>query len=130
MRSFDDTPEKRRLRGMRILWAREILQPNRYEFARTLGVDPSTIRNIENGKANPGPQLLHWICHSLRISLDYIVDGTLNGVDPHLAYELGERHRGELFPQRVATPTGKRRTSDPQDQDHTSATVVGAQHQQ
>jgi transcriptional regulator with XRE-family HTH domain len=128
MRSFDDTPEKRKLRGMRIKWAREIVQPNRYEFARTLGIDPSTIRNIENGKANPGPQLLHWICHSLRISLDYIVDGTLNGVDPHLAYALGERHRGELSPQTSAILAGRLGTSDPRDQAHTSATVTGAQH--
>lgn len=128
MRSFDDTPEKRLRRGQRIKWAREIVQPNRYEFARTLRVDPSTIRNIENGKANPGPLLLHFLCHSLRISLDYIVDGSLNGVDPHLAYELGVRHQGQLTPQPIAIRRGIAGTGGPPVQDHTSSTGADQQY--
>ena len=38
---------------MRIHWAREMIELNRLDFARKLGVDVSTIRNIETGKANP-----------------------------------------------------------------------------
>ena len=97
VRTPGDTLEKRRARGLRIRWAREEAEPIRYEFARKLGVDTTTIRNIENGKANPGLQLLHEICHSLRISLDYIVDGKLIGVDPELAGLL-VAHHPELVP--------------------------------
>jgi DNA-binding XRE family transcriptional regulator len=102
-RAPDDTPEKRRARGQRIRWAREIVEPNRLAFARKLGVDVSTIRNIENGKANPGVQLAHRICHSIRISLDYIVEGQLIGVDPELAGQLVADHP-ELDPRRQRPP--------------------------
>ena len=103
VRTPGDTLEKRRARGLRIRWAREEVEPNRYEFARKLGVDATTIRNIENGKANPGMQLLHEMCHSLRISLDYIVDGRLIGIDPELAGLLVARHP-ELAPTRRQPP--------------------------
>lgn len=102
-RSPDDSPEKREARGRRIRWAREIVEPNRLDFARKLGVDVSTIRNIENGKANPGLQLAHRIFHSLRISLSYVVDGRLNGVDPELATMLVADHP-ELAPPRPTSP--------------------------
>jgi len=103
-RSPDDSPEKRKARGERIRWAREILEPNRLDFARKLGVDVTTIRNIENGKANPGLQLAQRICHSLRISLSYVVDGLLTGVDPEMAALLVAYHP-ELSPPR---PTSRR----------------------
>jgi len=105
------TLEKRRARGLRIRWAREEVEPNRYEFARKLGVEATTIRNIENGKANPGLQLLHEICHSLRISLDYIVDGRLIGIDPELAGLLVMRHP-ELAPTRQKPPRNGKPDTD------------------
>ena len=92
MRSAFDTPEKRTARGTRIRWAREIVEPSRNQFGRKLGVDQTTLRDIENGSASPGIELAHRLCHSLRISLDYIVDGTFFGVDRELAMRLVERH--------------------------------------
>jgi DNA-binding XRE family transcriptional regulator len=102
-RAPDDTPEKRQKRGMRIRWAREILEPNRLEFSRKLRVDNTTIRDIESGKTNPGVQLALKICHSLRISLDYIVDGSLTGVNPEMAAALVADHP-ELSPPRPQPP--------------------------
>lgn len=92
MRSPFDTPEKRTARGLRIRWARELVEPSRINFGRKLGVDHTTLRDIENGKASPGIELTHRICHALRISLHYIIDGTFIGVDPELALLLREAH--------------------------------------
>jgi transcriptional regulator with XRE-family HTH domain len=99
MRSPFDTEEKRAKRGERILWARQIVEPNRMEFARKLGIDVTTARDIESGKRNPGVELLYALCHSLRISLDYIVKGSLYGVDRELAAQLVMDHP-ELDPRR------------------------------
>jgi transcriptional regulator with XRE-family HTH domain len=98
-RSPYDSPQKRKARGARILWAREVVEPNRMDFARKLGVDVTTIRNIETGKTNPGIVLSQRIFHALRISLTYVVDGRLEGVDPELAAILVADHP-ELAPPR------------------------------
>jgi transcriptional regulator with XRE-family HTH domain len=74
------------------MWAREAHQISRIEFARRLGVDMTTLRNIESGKSNPG-MLLSWrLFHALGISLDYVVAGRLTGLDPELAGMLVRDH--------------------------------------
>lgn len=103
MRSPFDTEQKRAARGERILWARKIVEPNRLEFSRKLGIDATTARDIETGRRNPGVELLYAICHSLRISLDYIVKGSLKGVDPELALQLVTDHP-ELDPRHHPQP--------------------------
>jgi DNA-binding XRE family transcriptional regulator len=122
-RSPNDSPEKRKARGARILWAREIVEPNRTDFARKLGVDVTTIRNIEDGKTNPGLQLAHKIFHTLRISLIYVVEGKPEGVDPELAAILVADHP-ELAPPRQSL----RRSGNPDiaPQTSTSATINAA----
>ena len=122
-RSPNDSPEKRKARGARILWAREIVEPNRPAFARKLGVDVTTIRNIEAGKTNPGIVLSQRIFHALRISLIYVVEGKLEGVDPELAAILVADHP-ELAPPRQSL----QRSSNPgiAPQTSTSATINAA----
>ena len=100
MQTSPDKETQRKLRGERIRWARKLVEPNRREFARKLGADPSTIRNIENGSRNASVELLERICHSLRISLDYVSKGRLTGVDPELAALLARDHP-ELLPERL-----------------------------
>jgi transcriptional regulator with XRE-family HTH domain len=101
-RTPGDSPEQREARGRRILWAREAHGISRLEFARRLGVDMTTLRNIENGKSNPGMQLAWRMFHALRISLDYVVAGRLTGVDPELAGLLVHTHP-ELAIRRLET---------------------------
>ena len=99
VRAPNDSREKQRLRGLRIRWAREIVEPNRLQFARKLGVDVTTIRDIETGKTNPGIELAWRIFHSIRIDLGYVVAGRLSLVDPELAALLVDAHP-ELRPSR------------------------------
>jgi transcriptional regulator with XRE-family HTH domain len=74
------------------MWAREAHQISRLEFARRMSVDMTTLRNIEQGKSNPGIVLQWRIFHALGISLDYVVAGRLTGLDPELAGVLVRDH--------------------------------------
>lgn len=89
---------KLELLGKRLKWARELVEPNRSKFAQSLGVDVSTIRNIENGSRSPSVALLLYLCHTLRISIEYLLNGELRGVDGELAALLSVRHP-ELMPR-------------------------------
>lgn len=84
--------EERAALGARLRWARELVEPNRYVFARKMGIDVTTIRNIENGTRNPTIWLLQRICHTLRIDLDYLVEGRLSGIDSELRTLLVQSH--------------------------------------
>jgi transcriptional regulator with XRE-family HTH domain len=94
--------------GKRLKWARELVEPNRAEFARSLGVDHSTIRNIENGTRGPSVALLMTICHSLRISFEYLLQGELRGVDGELAALLSAHHPElRLPPEQARSKLGR-----------------------
>lgn len=78
--------------GRRIQWARELVEPNRAEFARVMGVHISTLGKIEDGTRAPSIFNILEICHRLRVSADYILCGSLRGVDGELAAVLVTRH--------------------------------------
>lgn len=78
--------------GKRIRWARELVEPNRAEFARGLGVDRSTVRDMESGRRPPSIFAVIEISHQLRVSPDYILLGSMRGVDGELAALLAIRH--------------------------------------
>lgn len=78
--------------GQRIKWARELVEPNRAEFARTLGVDRSTLQKIEDGSRAPSVFNILEISHILRVSPDYILTGNLKGVDGEIAGRLAHGH--------------------------------------
>jgi transcriptional regulator with XRE-family HTH domain len=78
--------------GKRIKWARELVEPNRAAFARVLGVDRSTIQKIEDGDRAPSVFNIIDIAHRLRVSPDYILTGSLRGVDGELAGLLVALH--------------------------------------
>jgi transcriptional regulator with XRE-family HTH domain len=83
--------------GERIKWARELVQPNRAAFARDMGVDRSTLQKIEDGTRPPSIFNVLDIAHRLRVTPDYILKGTLKGVDGELAGLL-VAHHPELAP--------------------------------
>lgn len=84
--------------GQRIRWARELVVPNRAEFARLMGVDRSTIQKIEDGERAPSIFNVLDISHRLRVTPDYILLGSMRGVDSELAFRLGQAHP-ELGPE-------------------------------
>jgi transcriptional regulator with XRE-family HTH domain len=107
-RAPGDSPQQREARGRRILWARQAHEVSRIELARRLGVDMTTLRNIEQGKSNPGI-LLQWrLFHALGISLDYVVAGRLTGLDGDLVAVLVRDHPElairRLEPHKIDTP--------------------------
>ena len=78
--------------GDRIKWARELVEPNRSEFARLLGVDRSTLQKIEDGDRPPSVFNVIDLAHRLRVTPDYVLRGSLRGVDGELAGMLVARH--------------------------------------
>jgi len=89
--------EQRKLRGERLRCARELVVPNRSEFARLIGVDTSTIRKFEDGERNLSAALLDQVTHSLRITVKYIMHGDLDGVDQWLVKQLLKTCPERLF---------------------------------
>jgi transcriptional regulator with XRE-family HTH domain len=83
--------------GERIRWARELVEPNRAAFAREMGVDRSTLQKIEDGDRAPSIFNVLDLSHRLRVSPDYILNGSLKGVDGEMAGLLVASHP-ELAP--------------------------------
>jgi len=88
-RSYSDV---QREIGNRIRWARELVIPNRAEFARLEEIDPSTIAKIESGTRPPSVFNVIGFARRLRVSADYILFGSMRGVDSELAALLALHH--------------------------------------
>lgn len=88
--------------GQRIRWARDLVEPNRAAFCRDLGVDRTTLQKIEDGERTPSVFLVIEIAHRLRVSTDYILLGSLRGVDGELAGRLAVAHPELLGDNRTA----------------------------
>jgi len=95
--------------GRRITWAREALGYNRSELSRELGIDPAFVGKIETGLRIPSVFLVMSLCHVLHISPQYLLWGSLQGVDGELAAKLGGAHPELLQPLARPYP-GKTRT--------------------
>ena len=89
--------------GRRIRWARELVEPNRAAFARLMGVDTSTLTKIEDGSRAASIFNILDIAHRLRVTPDYILWGSLRGIDGELAALLVKEHPELLERSRKAT---------------------------
>jgi transcriptional regulator with XRE-family HTH domain len=78
--------------GERIQWVRELIEPNRAAFARIIGVDRAVLRGMESGRRPPSIYAVIALAHRLRVSTDYILTGSLRGVDGELAAKLIALH--------------------------------------
>jgi len=90
-------PQIAELIGMRIRWAREIMDPNRTGFARAFGFDRTALRDVESGRRPLSIFLLIELIHALKISPNYVFWGDLAGVDGRMAARLVQAHP-ELAP--------------------------------
>lgn len=89
--------------GNRIRVARELVEPNRAAFARYMEVDRSTLTKIEAGQRAPSIFNVIDIAHRLRVTTDYILRGSLRGIDGELAALLALRDPEILADSRKAT---------------------------
>lgn len=87
--------------GRRMLWARDLVEPNRAQFARDCGVDTSTLTKAESGERAPSIFLIRDYANRLRVSTDYLLRGELIGIEPEL-----ERMLIALHPELVLGPAG------------------------
>lgn len=78
--------------GQRLRWARELVEPNRSAFARQMGVDSSTVQKIEDGARPPSIFNVLDFAHALRVTPDYLLIGSMRGIDSELAALLAARH--------------------------------------
>lgn len=78
--------------GARIMWARCEVEPNRAALAADMRIDRSTLAKIESGDRPPSIFNVIEIAHRLRVTTDYILLGSLRGVDGELAARLATKH--------------------------------------
>ena len=90
--SVDEQKEEALAFGKRLSWVREMMGDSPTRLAADCGVDTSSIRYIERGMRMPSLPLLKNLCHVLRISPDYLLWGSLAGVEPELAARLKAAH--------------------------------------
>ncbi len=98
--------------GERLRWARELVSGGPTRLAADVGVDTSAIRHIERGVRLPSLHLLQALCHVLRISPQYLMEGSLAGVEPELAAKLKAAHPGLSWPA-AAPASGNSHNSPP-----------------
>ena len=100
--SVDEQKEEAIGFGNRLRWVRELYGDSPTRLAADAGVDTSTIRYIERGQRMPLVPLLKQLVHVLRISPQYLLYGSLEGVEPVLAARLKAAHPELSWP---ASPT-------------------------
>ena len=100
--------------GNRIRWARQLVEPNRAAFARVLDVDRTTLHKIEDGARAPSVFLVAELSWRLRVPTDYIIHGTLRGVDGEMAAQLLEAHPELRDHKRTDDPVSNGNGNNPQ----------------
>jgi transcriptional regulator with XRE-family HTH domain len=78
--------------GQRLLWARVALELTQEQIAQMIGLDHSTWCYYEQGKRFPDPLKIPAICARLNVDTDYLMHGSLDGVERNLAILLAAYH--------------------------------------
>lgn len=87
--------------GERMKWARELVEPNRTEVARIMGVDPSTLAKNEDGERAPSIYTVIQYANRFRVSTDYLLRGQLIGrIDEEMRLKLAALHPELVLPQK------------------------------
>lgn len=100
--SVDDHKKETEAFGRRLGWVRKMLGISPTRLAADIGVDSSSIRLIERGERMPSVHHMRSMCHTLRISPQYLMWGSLEGVEHELAASLKAAHPELNWP---GTPT-------------------------
>lgn len=78
--------------GRRLRWVREAIGRSQAEMAETIGVHQTAWSLYERGARWPDAFEAVRIMAKLGISREYLLDGSLQGVQPELAIRLAARH--------------------------------------
>jgi transcriptional regulator with XRE-family HTH domain len=106
------TAEDRRLIkefGKRVRWAREELELTTAQIADMVGIHPTAWNNYEIGRRTPDLMRLPAICARLNVDISYLLTGSLEGVEQHLATRLAARHPELVGIERTASGKRNRR---------------------
>lgn len=77
---------------MRFRWVREAMGASQSEMAEKVGVHQTAWSLYERGERLPDQFVMARIAGKLRISVAYLMKGSLEGVLPALAIHLAARH--------------------------------------
>lgn len=97
--------------GERLRWVREELQLTQQQVADMIGLDHSTWCYYEQGKRFPDPLRMPAICARLNVDTDFLLRGSLNGVERNLAILLAARHPELAGSVRIAPDKNRTRSS-------------------
>lgn len=96
--TYETQKEEAKRIGQRTKWARELVGLTPTELAADIGLDTTAIRHIERGQRLPSIHVLMSLCHTLRVSPQYLLWGSLEAVNPELATKLKHAHPELLWP--------------------------------
>jgi len=84
--------------GQRLRWVREVLGMSQAQIAEAVGITQSAWSLYELGKRWPDQFEAPRLASKLKISLDYMLNGSLDEVERELAIRLAARHPELVFP--------------------------------
>lgn len=91
--------------GQRLRWVREIKGASQAEMAAAIGLHHSSWSLYERGARWPDIFEAMRIVAKLQISIPYLLEGTLEGVERELAIQLAARHPELARPKGTALHT-------------------------
>lgn len=106
MRTDDDRELMKQI-GQRLRWVREALGLTQEAMAEHVGVHQTAWSMYERGRRMPDPFAMVRLCGKLRISREYLLEGTLDEVEPKLAIRIAARHPELVPPIDKAKDKGK-----------------------
>lgn len=92
--------------GERLRWAREVLGKSQEEMAETVGLHQTSWSLYERGERWPDQFEIVRLLAKLQITLAYLTEGRLQGVERELAIQLAARHPELAAPNGKAPRTG------------------------
>lgn len=85
--------------GQRLRWVRDILGKSQAQMADAVGIDQTAWSLYERGQRWPDVTQAARIVAKLKVSLSYLLEGSLEGVERELAIRLAAHHPELVLPK-------------------------------
>ena len=93
--------------GERLRWVRDALELTQEEIAQKVGdLHQTSWSKYEKGERSPDQIEVLRILAKLKISREYLLGNTLQGVEPELAIRIAAKHPELVFPSDKVPRTG------------------------